>query len=61
MGVVFGGVGVLGVFCGGLGCFGVFWGDSMDRLLNVYCEIFGTSLYSEGRTSLRVHLRHMNE
>ena len=31
------------------------------RLLNVYCEIFGTSSYGEGRTSLRVRLRHMNE
>ena len=31
------------------------------RLLNVYCEILGTSLYGEGRTSLRVRLRHMNE
>ena len=29
-------------------------------LLNVYCEIFGTSSYGEGRTSLRVRLRHMN-
>ena len=31
------------------------------RLLNVYCEIFGTGSYGEGRTSLRVRLRHMNE
>ena len=31
------------------------------RLLNVYCEIFGPSSYGEGRTSLRVRLRHMNE
>ena len=31
------------------------------RLLNVYCEIFGMSSYCEGRTSLRVRLRHMNE
>ena len=31
------------------------------RLLNVYCEIFGTSSYGEGRTSLRVRHRHMNE
>ena len=29
--------------------------------LNVYCEIFGTSSYGEGRTSLRVHFGHMNE
>ena len=31
------------------------------RLLNVYWEIFGTSSYGEGRTSLRVRLHHMNE
>ena len=31
------------------------------RLLDVYCEIFGTNSYGEGRTSLRVRLRHMNE
>ena len=31
------------------------------RLLNVNCEIFGTSSYGEGRTSLRVRVRHMNE
>ena len=31
------------------------------RLLNVYCEIFGMSSYGDGRTSLRVRLRHMNE
>ena len=31
------------------------------RLLNLYWEIFGTSSYGEGRTSLRVRLRHMNE
>ena len=31
------------------------------RLLNLYCDIFGTSSYREGRTSLRLHLRHMNE
>ena len=30
-------------------------------LLNVYCEIFGTSSYGEGRMSLRVRLLHMNE
>ena len=35
--------------------------DNNYRLLNVYCEIFGTSSYGEGRTSLRVRLRHMNE
>ena len=34
---------------------------NMYRLLNVYCEIFGTSSYGEGRTSLRVRLRYMNE
>ena len=31
------------------------------RLLTVYRKIFGTSSYGEGCTSLRVHLRHMNE
>ena len=31
------------------------------RLLNVYCETFGTSSYGEGRTSLPVRLRHMKE
>ena len=31
------------------------------RLLNIYCEIFGMSSYGEGRTSLRVRLRHINE
>ena len=31
------------------------------RLLNVYCEIFGTRSYGKGRTSLRVRVRHMNE
>ena len=31
------------------------------RLLDIYCEIFGTSTYDEGHTSLPVHLRHMNE
>ena len=30
-------------------------------LLNVYCEIFGSSSYGEGRTSLRVRLHHMHE
>ena len=35
--------------------------DNNYQLLNVYCEIFGTSSYGDGRTSLRVHLRHMNE
>ena len=34
---------------------------NMCRLLNVYCEIFVTSSYGEGRTSLRVRLRHMND
>ena len=34
---------------------------STYKLLNVYCEIFGTSSYGEGRTSLRVRLHHMNE
>ena len=34
---------------------------SIYRLLNLYCEIFGTSSYGEGRTSLQVRLRHMNE
>ena len=32
---------------------------NIDRLLNVYCEIFGTSSYGDGRTSLRVRLRDM--
>ena len=31
------------------------------RSLNLHCEIFGTSSYGEGRTSLRVRLLHMNE
>ena len=31
------------------------------RLLNLYCDIYGMSSYGEGRTSLRVRLRHMNE
>ena len=31
----------------------------MYGLLNLYCEIFDTSSYGKGRTSLR--LRHMNE
>ena len=31
------------------------------RLLNVYCELFDTSSYGKGRTSLRVRLCHMNE
>ena len=31
------------------------------RLLNVYCVIFSASSYGEGRTSLRVRLRHMND
>ena len=35
----------------------------IKRLLNLYCEIFGTctSSYGEKRTSLRVRLRHMSE
>ena len=33
----------------------------MQYLLNVYCEIFGTSPYGEGRASLRVRLCHMSE
>ena len=37
------------------------YGRHIYRLLNLYCEIFGMSLYGEGRTSLRVRLRHMNE
>ena len=36
-------------------------GSNIHRLLNLYCEIFGTSSYGERRTSLRVRLRHMNE
>ena len=28
------------------------------RLLNVYCEVLGTSSYGAGRTSLRVRLHH---
>ena len=35
--------------------------NSSSRLLDIYCKIFGTSLYGEGRTSLRVRLRHMNQ
>ena len=31
------------------------------RLLNVYCEIFGMISYGEGRMSLQLRLRHMNE
>ena len=35
--------------------------SNIYRSLNIYCEIIGTSSYDEGRTRLRVRLRHMNE
>ena len=35
--------------------------NSLYRLLDIYCKIFGTSSYGEGRMSLPVRLRHMNQ
>ena len=39
----------------------VYGAYSIYSLLTVYRKIFGTSSYGEGCTSLRVHLRNLNE